>query len=311
MLNGWTLPKDAVSKIANEGYLLTSVGSSGALAKIKSEISAWKDTPAVNGYGCLYAGGDALLQNLALFSPTALKLALSDDILDLMEAIFGQPAVLAKIEYRRALNARPEMPLHSDGRYSFSFFLYLNGIDADAGATYVIPNTHKIGIDKNDGYLQVPKEAQLEVGGEEIVARGEPGTCLIMNDLAWHGRTESKHAGREIVWFNFLPEDAAESGVNLVYSVNAICDLSPRQLRAIGIGANKQRNGSSEDFMLSHNLSYDSLELLPRNFIAKAAIRNVARRAYSYMPLPIRKLVRGVLGVDAKQRKFKKVGAAR
>lgn len=195
----WKLPVDAVERLREDGYFITQTPlSQGDLDEIRRELENWKATPAINGYGCIFSAGDALLQNLALYSPTAFRVALSNDILDLMQRIFGQPAVLGKIEYRRAVEIKSEMPLHCDSGHDILVYVYLNGVGPERGSTYVVPGTQKIGLSMNDGYLQVPDAARAKVGRELILVEGPPGVCMFFDPNVWHGRTATLLPGREI-----------------------------------------------------------------------------------------------------------------
>ena len=130
----WTLPAAAAETLGRDGFFIAPPPMSpGDLDAIRRELDQWTHTPALNGYGCIFSAGDALLQNLALFSPAAFKAALSEDMLDFMERAFGQPAILAKIEYRRAVEAKTEMPMHCDPGHDISVYIYLDGVDRDRG----------------------------------------------------------------------------------------------------------------------------------------------------------------------------------
>jgi len=80
-------------------------------------------------------------------------------MLDFIEGAFGEKALLTKIEYRRALTQKVEMPTRSDGTNDLLVFLYLNGVSEETGSTSVIPGIHKVGTAENDGYLQMPQDA--------------------------------------------------------------------------------------------------------------------------------------------------------
>jgi Phytanoyl-CoA dioxygenase (PhyH) len=292
----WTVPADAAARLQADGYFITSCPISGAdLDAIKRELAAWGTTPAVNGYGCIFSAGDALLQNFGLYSPTALRIALSDDILDAMERIFGRPAVLAKIEYRRAVEAKTEMPLHSDGGHDISVYIYLDGVSADRGSTYVIPGTQKIGLSMNDGHLQVPDTARAKIGVAPVVVEGPPGVCLFFDTNVWHGRTATARTGREILWLSYVPGDWASERLNLVVSTDALRELSPRQITALGVGLpGSGKNG--EDFRLSRRLDSSSLNLLPLSYLTRVVARRLARSAYQrFMPGAVRRGIAGAL----------------
>jgi hypothetical protein len=311
--HAWTVPADAAARLREDGYFTTPCPISEAdLDAIKRELAAWKATPAVNGYGCIFSAGDTLLQNLGLYSPGALRVALSDDILDAMERIFEQPAVLAKIEYRRAVETKTEMPLHSDGGHDISVFIYLEGVSADRGSTYVIPGTQKIGLSMNDGYLQVSDAARAKVGREPVIVEGPPGVCLFFDTNVWHGRTATAQPGREILWISYVSCEWARERLNLVVSTDALRDLSPRQITALGVGLpNSGKNG--EDFRLSRRLDSSSLNLLPLPYLIRVVARRLARSAYQrVIPGTLRRAVARALAMrpGARTRGYKKVTAS-
>ena len=290
----WSVPDDALDRIRDDGFfVIPSPIPAADLNTIRRELAVWKTTPAVNGYGCIFSAGDALLQNLALYSPAALRIALSEDILNLMERAFGQQTILAKIEYRRAVEAKSEMPLHCDPGHDISVYIYLDGVSPDRGSTYVIPGTQKIGLSKNDGYLQVPASARSEVDRAPVVVEGPPGVCMFFNTNIWHGRTATVHTGREILWLSYVPRDRASEGLNLVLSTNtnALKQLSARQIDALGVGVPAEGK-SGEDFRLSRRLDSTSLNLLPLPYVARIAARRLARSAYrGVVPRGLRRLV--------------------
>jgi hypothetical protein len=308
--HAWIVPADAAARLREDGYFITPCPISAAnLGAIRRELAAWRATPAVNGYGCIFSAGDALLQNFGLYSPAALHVALSDDILDTMEHIFGQPVVLAKIEYRRAVETKTEMPLHSDGGHDVSVYIYLDGVSADRGSTYVIPGTHKIGLSMNDGHLQVPDAVRAKIGRAPVIVEGPPGVCLFFDTNVWHGRTVTAQAGREILWLSYVPCDWASERLNLVVSTNALRQFSPRQVAALGVGLpDSGKNG--EDFRLSRQLDASSLNLLPLPYLTRVVARRLARSAYQLvMPGALRRAIASALAMlrpAARKRAYRK-----
>lgn len=288
----WALPGDAADRMERDGFFIAPPPLSARdIATIMHELAAWKSVPAVNGYGCIFSAGDALLQNLALYTPAALKAALSDDILDFMERAFGQPAVLAKIEYRRSVETKAEMPLHCDEGHDISIYVYLDGVDRDRGSTYVIPGTQHIGITMNDGYIQVPDSARARIGRDPVVVEGPPGVCLFFRTNIWHGRTATVRTGREILWFSYVPRDCAAEGLNLVVSTNVLKELSPRQREALGLGLPGQRK-SGEDFRLSRERDATSLNLVPLRDLTRITARRMLRATYrGLLPHQARQLI--------------------
>jgi len=308
--NSWIMPGDAVERLRKDGFFITSSPISAAdLDTIKRELEDWKSTPAVNGYGCIFSAGDALLQNVGLYSPAALKIALAEDILDFMERAFGQPALLAKIEYRRAVEPKSEMPLHCDPGHDISVYIYLDGVCPDTGSTYVIPGTHEIGLSMNDGYIQVPDAARSKFGRAPAIVEGPPGLCLFFHTNTWHGRTATVRPGRELLWLSYVPRDWATEQLNLVVSIKALKQLSPRQIDAMGIGSPVQGR-SGEDFRLSRRLDFSSLNLLPLSYLVRITVLRIARSTYHMLPHNLRATVRkavAVLRPDAEKQHYTKI----
>jgi len=196
-----------------------------------------------------------------------------------MECAFGQPALLAKIEYRRAVEPKAEMPLHCDAGHAISVYIYLSGVHPDIGSTYVIPGTHEVGLSMNDGYIQVPEAARSKFGRAPSIVEGPPGLCLVFNSNAWHGRTATVRPGRELLWLSYVPRNCATEQLNLVLSVNALKQLSPRQIDAMGIGSPVEGR-SGEDFRLSRRLDFSSLNLVPLSYLVRIAVFRIARSTY-------------------------------
>jgi hypothetical protein len=290
-VHSWTIPDDALERLRKDGFFITPTPISAAdLDAINAELGDWKSTPAVNGYGCIFSAGDALLQNVGLYSPAALKIALAEDLLDFMERAFGQPALLAKIEYRRAVERKAEMPLHCDSGHGISVYIYLAGVRPDTGSTYVIPGTHEIGLSMNDGYLQVSEAARSKLGRAPSIVEGPSGLCLFFNSTVWHGRTATVQPGRELLWLSYVPRDWATEQLNLVLSINALKQLSQRQIDAMGTVSPVQGR-SGEDFRLSRRLDFSSLNLLPLSYLVRLAVLRIARSTYHLLPHTLRALV--------------------
>lgn len=60
----WLIPEKAKTALSEEGFVVSEdVLSKEGLAGILKDLDAWKNVPAINGYGCLYHSDDAVLQN--------------------------------------------------------------------------------------------------------------------------------------------------------------------------------------------------------------------------------------------------------
>ena len=287
------IPESAKIALKNDGYFFSEdLLLNTNLKQACNEINIWKNLPAVNGYGCLHHDHDALLQNLSLYSPAALKLVLSEEVLDFMEQHFGEKVLLSKIEYRRALVPKPKMPLHSDGSKQVLLFIYINGVDEAVGMTAVIPGTHKIGVSLNDGSQQVPEKVEKEFGGPLIPIKGKAGSCLFFEANIWHCRVNSIRPGREIIWAAYVPISKKEECVDLVFSRESLGGLSDRQVDALGLRITEVGNLKAEDFRLSKKKTRDSLYLLSNTFIMRALIYNNFFNLRRSIPMPLKKILR-------------------
>ena len=302
------IPSEAGDRLKKEGFFFyESIIKKDDLIEINKELNEWKNIPAVNGYGCLYHDSDALLQNLSIYSPAALRLALSEDLLDFMERHFGEKVILSKIEYRRALVPKPKMPLHSDNSKEVLIFVYLNGASKSLGATAAIPGTHTKGVSLNDGYLQIPKRVEDELGLALVPVEGGPGTCLFFEANVWHSRLESTRSGREIIWIAYTPLSLKNKTVNLVFSRRSLIGLTNRQMDALALGMDGLENKFSEEFRLSRSQHLDNLSLLSNIFIIKALFYNIYMSIRQSIPVPIKKILRKILRSNTIKPKYKKI----
>jgi len=294
MLN--KIPQSALKQLSSEGYFfIEKLIPDEILTELQESLSPWKDRPAINGYGCLYHSNDALLQNLALYSAVALKIALDEHILDLIEAHYGQKVILSKIEYRRALVRKPAMPLHCDGSKDLLVFIYLNGVDKETGMTAVVPGTHKIGVANNDGFLQVPTQVYQDYGTNIVPIEGGPGAAVVFEADIWHSRIESVRAGREIMWCSYSPISNPRDTLDLVFCRTSLIGLSERQFNVLGLRNPDLGNKKGEDFRLSKNLMADSIYLLPLGWLAKAAIKNLIVKIRMKIPEGPKAIIRRFL----------------
>jgi hypothetical protein len=287
------IPSNGLSELKKNGYISSQdILSKKALSAVIDSLEQWKKTPAINGYGCIHHSNDALLQNLGLYSECALKLALSEELLDFLEDHFGERVVLSKLEYRRALVHKPEMPLHSDGTKDLLVFIYLNGVGPETGMTAVVPGSHKIGTSKNEGLLQVPKNVYEESGVSVLPISGPAGTCLIFEANIWHSRIGSIRSGREILWFSYSPISNTRDCIDLVFSRSSLLGLSDRQIDALGLRNPSLGNKKGEDFRMSKQLGADSLYLSPTRLIFAALLFNFIFRLRLLVPKKLKLIYR-------------------
>jgi hypothetical protein len=97
------------------------------------------------------------------------------------------------------------------------------------------------------------------------------------------------------LWLSYVPRDWASERLNLVVSTDALRELSPRQIAALGVGLpGSGKNG--EDFRLSRRLDSSSLNLLPLPYLTRVVARRLARSAYQrVMPGAVRRGIAGAL----------------
>ena len=214
--------------------------------QLRNELRPWRDRPAVGGAGYISASGDHLLTDIGLYSSTSLKLAVDEKILDMLENIFGTPAILTEFSFRRRMTYCPEMPLHADIGDGIIIFVYLNGVSSSQGSTCVIPKTHLIGADLNDGYLQVPNEVVEKHRHKLVIPEGPPVTVL----------------GRELLWITYHPIERAPTKANTKLSAAFLSGLSKRQIQAL-IPATSTAEPSSEFFKCSDEIAENTLLELP------------------------------------------------
>jgi len=298
----WMIPDDAGEKLKKDGFFFDeNIIIDNDLIEINKEINEWKYTPAINGYGCLHHDHDALLQNLSLYSPAALKMALSESLINFMEKHYGEKVILSKIEYRRTLVSKPKMPLHSDNSKAVLIFIYLSGASKSLGATATIPGTHIKGISLNEGYYQIPEHVERDHGLAEIAVEGRPGTCLFFDANIWHSRHESTQPGREIIWISYIPFSARNDTANLVFSRRSLIGLNNRQLDVLALRVEDLGNKFSEDFRLSKLQQNDSLRLLPGKFIIRALLNNIYMDIRQSIPYPIKIIIKKIIGIKNKK----------
>ena len=269
--------------------------------QLRNELHPWIDRPAVGGAGYISAGGDHLLTDIGLYSSTTLKLAVDEKILDMLENIFGMPAILTEFSFRRRMNYCPEMPLHADIGDGIIVFVYLNGVSSSKGSTCVIPKTHVIGADLNDGYLQVPNEVVEKHRQKLVIPEGPPGSVLVFDQDIWHMRTPVTVLGRELLWITYHPIERAPTKANTKLSAAFLSGLSKRQIQAL-IPATSTAEPSSEFFKCSDEIAENTLLDLPSSklfmilfkralIILKRILRPVIRAVIPAKPSEYRKKI--------------------
>ena len=295
----WQLPEDGAERLVRDGFFAgEGFLAPDMLAAVTAELAEWTNVPAINGYGCIFQHDDALLQNLGLYSRSALHLAVDERVLDFMERHYGEPALLTKCEYRRAVSTKEEMILHADGMDDVSIYVYLGGVSTARGATALMRGSQRIGIAENGGYLQIPLEVQAKHDFPLIEMAGGPGLCLFFNVNCWHKRTATQVPGREILWLAYSPLSRAENCVELVFARNSLFGLNDRQLAALGLKLPVFRGRRAEDFRMSRNLEPASLTFIPDRMLVKTLLHRNVQRLRAAVPKPVKRRIQRLLGLN-------------
>lgn len=256
------------------------------VAAIERDIESWRRQVNFNDiYGSSIAGPNRWIYHLGIASLDALRLALDEKILDLMDSIFGGPAILAEFSYQEKVRPDPNhLKMHSDMDGGILAFYYLSGVDDELGCTRFLPGTHELG-----GSLQIEPSLFIDERhyksrmGEVQAARGGPGTALIFDQDIWHDLLPVKKAGRRAVWCLYQPQSRTQCAIDHLYRQSFLAALNDRQRRAFGIG--------SPPFGRAGSLSKIGLPLSLEHF--KFAIKYMMWHRYIGAPPPAKKVPKG------------------
>jgi hypothetical protein len=213
--------------------------------------------------------------------------------LKFMEEFCGEPVFLGKLEYRRALMAKDEMPTHSDGNDNIGVFIYLSGVDERRGSTAVLPGTHADPTLRNKGVFHISAEEQRKVGKAFIPVQGGPGVCLFFDGNIWHKRTETVQPGREIIWISYVRASRVNDCNELVFRRTSLQGLTAAQYSALGFGLS-QPGRPSEDFKLSRRQTPSHLYFLSTGFLFRALAFRAVKRMRALVPRTIKTSVRKI-----------------
>jgi Phytanoyl-CoA dioxygenase (PhyH) len=225
----------------NGGIVVPNMLQPHTMEAINEEIAPWIKQINFNEiYGSSIVGDNRWIYHLGIASGTSLKVALDERILDLMDSIFGEPAVLSEFSFQEKIEASPaHLKMHSDRTGGMIIFFYLSGVDAELGATRFIPGTHRFGNDfpsKSPPF--VDQEALAPRMKDVVAVSGGPGTALIFDQDIWHDLPPVQKAGRKTIWCLYQPSSRAPRyGVDHLYRQSNLAELNPRQLAAFGIGS--------------------------------------------------------------------------
>jgi hypothetical protein len=230
--------------------LRTSIMKEGALVvpnfldrttieDIERELEPWCRQVNFNEiYGSTILGANRWLHHLGIVSLSAIRLALDEQILDLMESIFGEPAILSQISYQEKIRPDPNhLKMHSDFDGGILIFYYLSGVDEELGWTRYLPETHEIGATLQTRETVFIDESHVEPRLKDLkVASGGPGTALFFDQDIWHDLPPVTKPGRRVIWCCYQPQSRSECAYDHLYRQSILAQLNERQRRAFGIG---------------------------------------------------------------------------
>ena len=206
---------------------------------IQREIDPWCRQVNFNEiYGSTILGANRWLHHLGIVSLSAVRLALDEKVLELMESVFGEPAILTQVSYQEKIRPDPNhLKMHSDFDGGILVFYYLSGVDEEIGATRYLPGTHEIGGTLQtrdtvfiDAALYEPRMADLKV------ASGGPGTVMFFDQDIWHDLPPVTKAGRRVLTCCYQPQSRTECAYDHLYRQSILAQLTERQRHAFGIG---------------------------------------------------------------------------
>jgi hypothetical protein len=278
----------SVDQCLDDGYaFFPGLVSEKYAEQIRKELHPWVERPALGRAGYIPIAGDRLLTDLGLYSNAALKLAVNNEVLDVLEGIFGTPVILTEFSFRRRTEPSEEMPWHSDIDGGVIIFIYLTHVSSELGSTCVIPKTHLIGSAHNDGYLQVPDRLIAEHRDEIVIPEGPPGSLLVFDQDIWHGRTPVAEPGRELLWLTYYPAEQAALRSNLRCSAAFLSGLTERQRKVLVPDAGNIET-ASEFFQFRMNQADAAISELSITKIAAI----LGRRLASKLKRPLRTIWR-------------------
>jgi hypothetical protein len=221
------------------GVVLKEFLQRHALLAIAAEIEPWIRQINFNEImGSSIIGNNRWIFHLGLASRTAVNLALDERVLDMMESIFGEPAILAEFSFQEKVESSTDcLKMHSDRAGGIMIFYYISGVDGEHGSTRFIPGTHQQGDrfpSRNPPF--VDDEAVAQRAKDIIATEGGPGTTLIFDQDIWHDLPPVKRPGRKCIWCLYQPASRASCAVDHLYRQSNLADLNPRQLKAFGVG---------------------------------------------------------------------------
>ena len=233
----WTEVRTAIMK--QGALVLADFLDRSTIDEIEREIDPWRRQVNFNEiYGSTILGANRWLHHLGIVSLAAMRLALDEKILDLMESIFGEPAILSQVSYQEKIRrSRIHLKMHSDFDGGILAFFYLSGVDDELGSTRYLPETHEIGASlQTRETVFIDEEHVKPRMGDLKVAHGGPGTVLFFDQDIWHDLPPVAKPGRRVVWSCYQPQSRPECAYDHLYRQSILAGLTDRQRRAFGIG---------------------------------------------------------------------------
>ncbi|OAF19815.1 phytanoyl-CoA dioxygenase family protein [Bradyrhizobium neotropicale] len=233
----WSALRDAVT--TQGGIVIPNFLSTHTVASIEKEIGPWRKQINFNDiYGSSILGSNRWIQHLGIASLSALKLALDERILELMESIFGEPCLLAEFSYQEKIEPDPShLKMHTDFDGGILIFYYLSGVDSEVGSTRFIPGTHEIGgLLQTDGKPFIDEKHYVPRMKDIQQVHGGPGTAFVFDQDVWHDLPPVKKAGRRVIWCLYQPQSHPQCAIDHLYRQSFLAALNDRQRQAFGIG---------------------------------------------------------------------------
>ena len=226
------IPADARRTLLVDGAtVLPSFLSAEQLEAIDAELEpwlrqiAWSDTP-----GYALRSRDKWLDHVGLCSPTLIRVALDERLLDFFASLFGEEPIVAEFSIHDSVTPNPELPFHSDRDGGLILYLMLTHMDASNGIFSFIPGT------QNDRrFFFVPDEEIAPRRDSIVPVVARRGDAVFFDQDIWHHRAAGG-AGRRVVRLLYQPASRPAGAVDHLYRQTHLAGLSERQLRAYGIG---------------------------------------------------------------------------
>jgi len=226
------IPTDARCALSVDGAtVVPSFLSAEQLEAIDAEIEPWlRQIAWSNTLGYALRSRDKWLDHVGLCSPTLVRVALDERLLDFFASLFGEEPIVAEFSIHDSVTPNPELPFHSDQDGGLILYLMLTHMDESNGIFSYIPGTQ---TDRRFFYVPAEEIGRRRDAIVPIVARR--GDAVFFDQDVWHRRSAGG-AGRRVVRLLYQPASRPGGAVDRLYRQTLLAGLSERQLRAFGIG---------------------------------------------------------------------------